>query len=421
MKRLSQYMQGDRTIWAIYFFLCAISITEVFSALSSLTYESGSYVGPLFRHVAYWVVGFGVTFVLQLIPCRWFRVFPPFGMLISIITLLMLLMGWGVRINGASRWLDFFGIPFQPSELAKGTLVITTALILSSFQNEEGADRHAMRYVLICAFIICGLIAPENLSTAVMLFGVVLLMMFIGRVPLLQLGKLLGVLAIVGGLTAGAMVSMSSETARWIGQNVPGCSRVPTWKNRIDKKFGDKKQKITKPSDFDIDHDAQVGHANIAIASSGVIGKMPGNSVERDFLPQPYSDFIFAIIIEELGLAGGIFVVFLYVVLLFRAGRIASRCERMFPALLVMGLALLLVSQAVVNMMVAVGLFPVTGQPLPLISRGGSNTVINCAYFGMILSVSRYARKKESQAEGTPLGPDAPGTTNEYYSEQGMA
>ena len=145
------------------------------------------------------------------------------------------------------------------------------------------------------------------------------------------------------------------------------------------------------------DKDAQVAHANIAIATSNVIGKMPGNSVQRDFLSQAFSDFIFAIVIEELGLLGGAFIVMLYLWLLIRAGRIAKRSDKHFPAFLVMGIALLLVSQAMLNMMVAVGLFPVTGQPLPLISKGGTSTLINCAYIGMILSVSRYVAEKEEQ------------------------
>lgn len=150
---------------------------------------------------------------------------------------------------------------------------------------------------------------------------------------------------------------------------------------------------------FDIDKDAQIAHANIAIASSNVIGKMPGNSIQRDFLSQAFSDFIFAIIIEELGLVGGLFVAILYIWLLMRAGKIARRCDKSFPAYLVMGIALLIVSQALLNMMVAVGLFPVTGQPLPLISKGGTATLINCAYIGMILSVSRYVKEQEEQRQ----------------------
>jgi cell division protein FtsW len=153
-------------------------------------------------------------------------------------------------------------------------------------------------------------------------------------------------------------------------------------------------KKNVSPADYDLDKDAQVAHANIAIVSSNIIGKGPGKSVERDFLSQAFSDFIFAIIVEELGIIGAAGVAFLYIVLLYRAARIASRCENNFPAFLVMGLALLLVIQAAFNMLVAVGIAPVTGQPLPLISKGGTSTIINCAYIGAILSVSRSAKKR---------------------------
>jgi len=173
--------------------------------------------------------------------------------------------------------------------------------------------------------------------------------------------------------------------------------RFDTWKARLEK-FSDKKD--LTPSEVDLDKDAQTSHANIAIASSNVVGKGPGNSVERDFLSQAFSDFIYAIIIEEMGIVGAFFVAMLYIILLFRTGRIANRCENNFPAFLAMGLALLLVTQALFNMCVAVGLAPVTGQPLPLISKGGTSTMINCIYVGVILSISRSAKKKEDSSEG---------------------
>ena len=172
--------------------------------------------------------------------------------------------------------------------------------------------------------------------------------------------------------------------------------RFDTWKSRINKFL---KSKEVAPEDIDLDKDAQVAHANIAIASSNGIGKGPGNSVERDFLSQAFSDFIYAIIIEETGIIGAAFVAFLYITLLFRTGRIANRCENNFPAFLAMGLALLLVSQAMFNMAVAVGLAPVTGQPLPLVSKGGTSSIINCIYVGVILSISRSAKKKRTDDE----------------------
>ena len=203
---------------------------------------------------------------------------------------------------------------------------------------------------------------------------------------------------------------------------IPVCSTVSlTWKARITKHFGDDKQ--LTPEDFDIDKDAQVAHANIAIASSNVVGKLPGNSIQRDFLSQAYSDFIYAIIIEELGIWGGAIVVILYIWLLFRAGRIATRCRdmqrtptqsRYFYALTVMGAALMLVLQALFNMLVAVGIAPVTGQPLPLISRGGTSTLINCFYIGIILSISRLVvRRTKVKAAGDKQKDATEATSNE--------
>jgi cell division protein FtsW len=269
----------------------------------------------------------------------------------------------------------------------------------------------AFKWILVALCIATFLIGIENLSTAALLFAVIFLMMFIGRVPMIQMGKLVGACAVLVAvfltlvLTLGS-IGESQESSEQTTEAVSGETdtkvikgggvfhRFVTWRNRIVKHL-DKKD--ISPDKYDLDKDAQVAHANIAIVSSNIIGKGPGQSVERDFLSQAFSDFIFAIVIEELGIIGASFVVLLYIVLLYRTARIASRCENNFPAFLVMGLALLLVVQAVFNMLVAVGIAPVTGQPLPLISKGGTSTIINCAYIGAILSVSRSAKKREQK------------------------
>ena len=270
-------------------------------------------------------------------------------------------------------------------------LVDGMSVLISKFQEEDNANPKAFKYIMWITGIVFILIAPENGSTAALLFGVVFLMMVIGRVPWKQLAKLMGIAGVMVAFFVGIVMIMPTHKLN----KVPMMHRVETWQNRIKGFFEDKE--AVPAAKYDIDKDAQIAHANIAIASSNIIGKMPGNSVQRDFLSQAFSDFIFAIIIEELGLLGGAFVVILYIWLLMRAGKIARRSEKSFPAFLVMGIALLLVSQAMLNMMVAVGLFPVTGQPLPLISKGGTSTLINCAYIGMILSVSRYVAEKEEQ------------------------
>ncbi len=405
-KKIGNIFKGDKVIWMVFFFLCMISIVEVFSASSNLTYKSQNYIGPIVYHTGTIIMGVIVALITLNIPCRYFKLMTPFLMLLSAVTLLWVLFA-GTKVGDAGRWINFFGFTFQPSEIAKGTIVLAVAQILAAMQRENGADKKAFKWILWITIITCLLIGLENLSTAAMLFLVVFLMMFIGQVPLKQLGKLAAIIIFIG-LFALSMVMLVGHEMNDQEPQVAKTEKVQqpqkeknfiekmfhradTWKSRI-MKFG---RPTPTPQEYDLDKDAQVAHANIAIVSSNVIGKGPGQSVERDFLSQAFSDFIFAIIIEELGLLGASFVVFLYIILLYRAARIASRCENNFPAFLVMGLALLLVIQATFNMMVAVGLAPVTGQPLPLISKGGTSTIINCAYVGAILSISRSAKMKK--------------------------
>jgi cell division protein FtsW len=420
-KKIGNLFKGDKGIWTVFLFLCLISIVEVFSASSTLTYKTHNYMMPLIYHTAMILVGVGVAIITLNIPCRYFKLLTPLMLVLTYATLLWVLIG-GESINGANRVIQLPGFTFQPSEIAKGTMVLTAAQILSAMQREDesGADPTAMKYVLWLVVPATMLIGLENLSTAVLLFSVIFVMMFIARVPLRQMGKLTGVLVLLVAIFLGLVFWMAKldkegqelEQAQANGQTEQVVKssekkdrsgweklthRFWTWKNRIagkeDKNVPAEEYKVT-------DKNFQVTHANFAIASSGIIGKGPGNSVERDYLPQAFSDFIYAIIIEEMGLVGAIAVVFLYVILLFRAARIASRCENNFPAFLVMGLTLLLVFQAVINMCVAVDFGIVTGQPLPLVSKGGTSTIVNCAYIGVILSVSRSAKRKD-QSEKT--------------------
>lgn len=408
-KTLGNIFKGDKVIWMVFFFLCIISIVEVYSASAGLTYKGGHYWAPIVKHTGILLVGVFAMVVTLNIKCKYFKIVTPFLLVLSIIALITVLIA-GQSTNGAQRWISIIGIQFQPSEIAKGTMVLATAQILSAMQTEQGADKNAFKYILIVSGCIVPFIMVENLSTAMLLCLVIFLMMMIGRVPGKILGKVLGVvtLLIVTVFALVMLVGQDREKINVQGQQVVQVSntaekeettmftkvfhRFDTWKARIDR-FIDGKE--IAPEDFDLDKDGQIGHANIAIVSSNVIGKGPGNSVERDFLSQAFSDFIYAIIIEEMGIIGGVFVAMLYIILLFRTGQIANRCENNFPAFLAMGLALLLVTQALFNMCVAVGLAPVTGQPLPLVSKGGTSTIINCVYIGAILSVSRSAKKKQ--------------------------
>ena len=411
-KKIGNIFKGDKVIWMVFFFLCMISIVEVFSASSNLTYKSQKYIGPITYHTAMIVIGAVVAVLTLNVPCRYFKLMTPFLLAISAVTLLWVLVG-GESINGANRVISVLGFTFQPSEIAKGTMVLITAQILSAMQRETGADRKAFKYILFILLPTTFLIGIENLSTAALLFAVVVLMMFIGRVPMSQMGKLVGTIAVLGviGLvlimTLGSVEDQPTDTTMTesVSANADEADKTSIKGGGIFHRFTTQRNRILKfldrrdvpPEEYDIEENFQVGHANMAIASSGIIGKGPGNSVERDYLPQAFSDFIYAIIIEEMGIFGAIAVVFLYIVLLYRAARIATRCENNFPAFLIMGLSLLLVIQATFNMMVAVGLAPVTGQPLPLISKGGTSTIINCAYIGAILSVSRSAKMKTNK------------------------
>ena len=408
-KKLGNIFKGDKVVWMIFFILCLVSIVEVFSASSFLTYKSGSYLGPLMRHITF--IGLGTIAMLSIVyvPCRYFKIFTVPGLIVSFFLLLYVLV-LGHATNGAARWIDLGFVQFQPSEMGKGAVILAVAQILSAFHTDEGTSRPAFWWVIIISGSIIVPIFFENFSTAALLSAVVLVMMFIARVSYDMLGKLIGtgllavVLAVTLVMALGEDHSQLSAQAKENSTLVEKTAdddaprrggllhRFDTWKSRI-MKFTNNNEVM--PDEYDLDKDAQVAHANIAITKSNVIGRGPGNSEERDFLSQAFSDFIYAIIIEEMGIEGAAFVAILYVILFWRVGHIARNCANTFPAYLAMGIGLMMVFQAMFNMMVAVGMAPVTGQPLPLISRGGTSTIFNCVYLGVLLSISMSAKKRE--------------------------
>lgn len=383
----SKIFKGDKVVWAVFIVLCVISLVEVFSATSTIVYRQHNHWAPILRHATFLMLGVGVILFIHNIPYRFFSSLI-FLLLISIV-MLILTPFIGTTVNGAERWISIMGITIQPSEIAKISLIGTIAFLLSK-QNENN-EKVLFKWMLGLSIVVCGIIGFDNLSTALLLFLVVYLLMFIGNVKLIRLAKIAGagiILLIV------AVLLLKIIPSEWTEKGI--LNRVGTWQNRIEN-FSDKKNKPDENRYKITDENYQEAHAKIAIANGGVLGRMPGNSTERDFLPQAYSDFIYAIIWEEMGLWGGILVVFLYVVILIRAGMIARKTDRLFPKYLILGSALILSIQAFVNMSVAVGLIPVTGQPLPLISRGGTSTLITCAYFGIILSADRFGVKKKKE------------------------
>ncbi len=389
MDLLKKLFKGDRIVWIIFMLFCLISIIEVFSASSTLTFKSGDHWRPITSHITLIMAGTIIVFFTHLMPCRWFK---KFNMLLPISWgLLLAVLIIGAMTNGAKRWIDLGVFQFQPSEVAKMALIISVATTLAKFHQEDGADKKAFKYILISTGITVMLIVSENLSTAALLCATVFVMMFIGRVPMKQLGKLAGATILFIVIAVSAIKFIPDKA--W---DAVGLHRFTTWKSRLDNHFNQSQVPAAK---FDIDNDAQVAHANIAIATSNIIGKGPGNSVQRDFLSQAFSDFIYAIIIEELGLIGGAFVALLYIVLLLRIGKIARGCDEPYYALLVIGIGILLSIQAMFNMLVAVGILPVTGQPLPLISKGGTSILINSVYIGIILSISRHVYDLQAKEE----------------------
>jgi cell division protein FtsW len=399
----SKIFRGDRVIWAVFLFLCIISIIEVYSASSTLTFTIDYYWWPILKHVAYLFAGACVVMTVAILPLKFIR-YIMLGLPVVWI-LLLLVMKFGSSVNGAQRTIFFI----QPSELAKVCLICATAFLLSIYHNYKKEIFY--RILLVCVGITCGLILGDNLSTAVILFAVVFMMLIIGQIPAKKLIKIGGIVFIIG-VTFMALWWIIPDSVWSMNRRT---QRVTTFKARVERFFVKTDPAEKERMLFDDDH-RQVTISKIAIARSGGIGVFPGNSQMCDFLPQAYSDFIYAIILEETGLAGGIFVLILYVILFIRAGIIASRCRLLFPKLLVMGCAMMILVQALANIAVAVGIAPVTGQPLPLISRGGNSIVITCVLIGIILSVG-YHETQQGIAEEERINKEFEEEKNDKTSE----
>jgi cell division protein FtsW len=379
-----KYLKGDTTLWIVFILLCIISIIEMFSASSTLAYKAANHIIPILRHVGFLSGGILIVFIMHMIPYKYIRIFSYLGLLISI-ALLVFVLFKGHSENDAARWLVIGGIQFQPSEIAKLSVIIVAADMISRIRDNKKDEWIYFRNIIIMLIIVCGLILLQNFSTAFILFLVVFIMMFIGRISFIYLGSFAIIFLLCLGLGYGAIKTIPE------GQMPKALKRSSTWVARIERHF----EKKSKENKYEInDKNRQEIYGQIAIARGGVFGVLPGNSIERDFLPQAYSDFIYSIIVEEMGLIGGFMVIILYLILLFRAGRIAMNCSSVFPAILVIGLSLMIVIQTFVNMSVATSLIPVTGQPLPLISRGGTSILITCIYFGVILGITRQIKSE---------------------------
>lgn len=383
--------KGDKIIWAVFFIICAISWVEVFSATSRQISETENYWLPIIKHTAFLIGGLCVIFIMQNFETRHIKKMSTFFYWLGVIGLIWAQFDPNSRINGSARWINVFGLfTVQPMEFAKIGLVMMTAKIMSEHQNESGTESTALKEILKYSILPILIILKENLSTAALLLLALYMMMYIGKCPAKQLLSIAGIGICVGAIGITAILLTPDSVASKEGGFG---SKVVTWKHRLEA-IGDNKQ--IDPDNFKIDDD-QRAHANMAIASSHIFGCGPGNSVQRDNIPHSYSDFIYAIIIEELGLVGGVVVLLLYLTFLYRSGKIANRSEDAFSAYLAMGIGIIITLQAMLHMYISVGDF-VTGQPLPLMSQGGTSVVINCIYIGMLLSISRHTHKSEPEA-----------------------
>ena len=393
MKFFKQYFKGDPNIWAIIVGLSVFSLLAVYSSTGTLAYRwtSGNTAFYIIRHSGFLVVGLMVAFVLHMFPYKYYGRISQWLMVI-IIPLLVFTLFFGVDENDATRRISIFGLTFQTSDLAKMTLIMYLAQRLALRQEEIRDFKKTLIPIFIIIGLVCVLILPANFSTAAMLFGICVILLFVGRASIRQLSGLCAITLVLGVIL---VVSLYGLQKAGINNNIT--QRGTTIVNRIDRFWGN------NPEDDDsLGKNFQATQAKIAIGTGGFFGKGPGNSVQRNFLPHPYSDFIFAIIVEEYGVLGGMVVLFLYLNLLYRTILIVRKCNKLFPAFLVTGLSLSVVFQALVNMAVAAGLLPVTGQPLPFVSMGGTSMLFTGAAFGIILSVSREVhRQEELQARKT--------------------
>ncbi|NUO01726.1 MAG: FtsW/RodA/SpoVE family cell cycle protein [Saprospiraceae bacterium] len=367
--RINAELRGDRVIWAIIALISIFSILAVYSSTGTLAYRErgGNTEAFLFKHLVILGVGLLLTYVCHLLHYMKYSRWAPMLLLLAI-PMLFYTITMGAEINEGKRWvmIPYVGITFQTSDFAKLALIIYVARAISTKQDYIKDFNSAFLPIIVPILLICGLIAPANLSTALLLFMTCIGMMFIGRVSVRYI-----ILLLLLGLVVFAILI-------FIGQAFPNLVRVDTWTSRVSEFM------------YDSDGGYQSMQAKIAIANGEWFGLGPGNSIQRNYLPSPYSDFIYSIICEEWGVFGGGIVILLYVLFFFRITRLVTKSPKAFGAILAMGLGIMLVMQALVNIAVAVNLVPVTGVTLPMISMGGTSLMFTCIAFGIILSVSKY-------------------------------
>lgn len=377
----------DRHIWGVIILLMLVSVIALYSA-SSREVASTNVYGPILRHGILLGAGLVIMIVLERIHYRWFKPFIPVFAFASVFMMVYVLF-FGDVINGARRSFTIAGIMIQPAEFLKMSAVLVIALIMSRMQEPNGVKTKGVVWSAVAVIVFSGLLFTQGLTNTILLMAISLSMMMIGGVQIKKFCLVLLAYAVIGGAALGyKFISSESRAAESNGtEQVAEVDRSSTWEARIQRFIGDGTPKYDQPI---TPENRQEMYSYFAQANGGIFGQFPGNSREASRLPLAFSDYIYAIIIEETGMVGGLALILLYMWLLTRSGRIAGRCRKSFPALLVLGLAVMIVFQALFHMGIVTGVFPVSGQPLPLISKGGSSILVTSIAFGMMLSVSRY-------------------------------
>ena len=404
MNVISKIFRGDKVIWIVALLLGIISLIVVYSASSALVVRNfGGNTGRLLlKHAGTLLIGFVMMFLAYRIDYRRFAKFAWF-LLVPCMALLLYTLVFGKHINAANRTINLFGISFQPSEIAKIILITYLARQLVMMGNSLNNLKEVLLKLALPIVMTAALIFPENLSTAAILVVVCMVLLFIGRVKFLHIMAIVGLCVVGLGLyllfDAAKTSIYNNKAEKAKTENIAGVevfkpkqNRIQTWANRLNAMGGSKEE--SDPFD---DHHYQQTYAKIAVATGSVFGKGPGKSEQRNFLPHPYSDFIYAIIIEEYGVMGAIIVLLLYVILFTRVIRIVHKRPLTFGSLMAFGLGFLIIMQAMINMGVSIGLLPVTGQPLPFVSMGGSSMMATGFIIGMILSVTRNIDEDNGQ------------------------
>lgn len=391
MKKYFKYLKGDGVIWVITLILLAFSLVSVYSFVPILVkMEGGTPFRYLFKHFVYVGIAFSAMFWVHKRDPAYFSKLARFSFFIAI-GLLIFTLFFGTKVNGAGRWIPipFVGLTFQASDFAKLALIMYLARLLSKKKDLLHSWKEGFWPIMLPVIVICGLIVKDNFSTAAMVFGISLILLFLGKVPFAKIASLIG-----GGILLFALVILIHKAA-------PEANILPryeTWENRLLNRFD---MKTSSPDEIVIVDNAQAKNAELGIYNGGIFGKGPGRGKVKEYVPEAYADFFYASYVEEFGLIGAVILVLLYLILLYRMIRIALKADKLFETYTVLGIGILLLSQAVVNMMVCTGIAPVTGQNMPLLAMGGSALIMACVGIGIVQSIAAKQQPAYKEDEET--------------------